>query len=150
MSQPRTSICSPSTVVPLIVVDMQNDFGSPGGMFDAAGIDIRGIAAVERALPPVLRAAHDAGIPVVYLKMEHAPDLSDVGGADAPHRIKHVPMGVGDGRTLIREARVAVSPGSGFGPGGDGHVRFALVENEHRIGQAIRGLRAALPELARV
>ena len=81
----------------LIVVDMQNDFGSPGGMFDAAGIDIRGIAAVERALPPVLRAAHDAGIPVVYLKMEHAPDLSDVGGADAPHRIKHVPMGIGDG-----------------------------------------------------
>jgi alanine-synthesizing transaminase len=49
---------------------------------------------------------------------------------------------------LIREAKVAVSPGVGFGPGGDGHVRFALVENEHRIGQAIRGLRRALPELA--
>jgi alanine-synthesizing transaminase len=49
---------------------------------------------------------------------------------------------------LIREARVAVSPGVGFGPGGDGHVRFALVENEHRIGQAIRGLRRALSELA--
>jgi len=49
---------------------------------------------------------------------------------------------------LIREAHVAVSPGVGFGPGGDGHVRFALVENEHRIGQAIRGLRRALPELA--
>jgi alanine-synthesizing transaminase len=49
---------------------------------------------------------------------------------------------------LIREAKVAVSPGVGFGPGGDGHVRFALVENEHRIGQAIRGLRRSLPELA--
>ena len=49
---------------------------------------------------------------------------------------------------LIREAKVAVSPGVGFGPGGDGHVRFALVENEQRIGQAVRGLRAALPELA--
>jgi alanine-synthesizing transaminase len=48
---------------------------------------------------------------------------------------------------LIREAHVAVSPGVGFGPGGDGHVRFALVENEHRIGQAIRGLRRALTEL---
>jgi alanine-synthesizing transaminase len=48
---------------------------------------------------------------------------------------------------LIREAGVAVSPGVGFGPGGDGHVRFALVENEHRIGQAVRGLRRALPEL---
>jgi alanine-synthesizing transaminase len=49
---------------------------------------------------------------------------------------------------LAREARVAVSPGMGFGPGGDGHVRFALVENEQRIGQAVAGLRRALPGLA--
>jgi alanine-synthesizing transaminase len=48
---------------------------------------------------------------------------------------------------LAREARVAVSPGAGFGPGGEGHVRFALVENEQRIRQAVRGIRAALPEL---
>jgi alanine-synthesizing transaminase len=48
---------------------------------------------------------------------------------------------------LAREARVAVSPGVGFGPGGDGHVRFALVENEQRIGQAVAGLRRALPAL---
>jgi alanine-synthesizing transaminase len=49
---------------------------------------------------------------------------------------------------LLREARVSVSPGAGFGPGGDGYVRFALVENEHRIGQAVRGIRSALPALA--
>jgi alanine-synthesizing transaminase len=48
---------------------------------------------------------------------------------------------------LAREARVAVSPGAGFGPGGEGHVRFALVENEQRIRQAVRGIRSALPEL---
>ncbi len=47
---------------------------------------------------------------------------------------------------LAREARVAVSPGIGFGEPGDGHVRFALVENEHRIGQAVAGLRRALRE----
>jgi alanine-synthesizing transaminase len=41
---------------------------------------------------------------------------------------------------LAREAKVAVSPGEGFGPGGDGHVRFALVENEQRIRQAVRGI----------
>ena len=51
---------------------------------------------------------------------------------------------------LAREALVAVSPGGGFGEGGEGHVRFALVENEHRIRQAVRGLRRALPELAAV
>lgn len=48
---------------------------------------------------------------------------------------------------LAREAQVAVSPGIGFGESGDGHVRFALVENEHRIGQEVAGLRRALPEL---
>ena len=45
---------------------------------------------------------------------------------------------------LLREAKVAVSPGAGFGDGGDGHVRFSLVENEQRIRQAIRGLKRAL------
>ena len=49
---------------------------------------------------------------------------------------------------LTREAHVAVSPGVGFGPGGEGYVRFALVENEQRIAQAVRGIRRALPELA--
>ena len=40
-----------------------------------------------------------------------------------------------------------VSPGAGFGPGGEGFVRFALVENEQRITQAIRGMRKALTKL---
>jgi alanine-synthesizing transaminase len=48
---------------------------------------------------------------------------------------------------LVREAEVATSPGVGFGPGGDGHVRFALIENEQRIGQAVRNLRKALTKL---
>jgi len=45
---------------------------------------------------------------------------------------------------LIAEAKVAVSPGIGFGRAGDAFVRFALVENEHRIRQATRGIRKAL------
>jgi alanine-synthesizing transaminase len=45
---------------------------------------------------------------------------------------------------LMREANVAVSPGVGFGRAGDDHVRFALIENEHRIRQAMRGIRKAL------
>jgi alanine-synthesizing transaminase len=45
---------------------------------------------------------------------------------------------------LAQEASVAVSPGVGFGDGGDGHVRFALVENEQRIGQACRSIRKLL------
>ena len=48
---------------------------------------------------------------------------------------------------LVREAGVATSPGIGFGPGGNGHVRFALIENEERSRQAIRNLRKALVKL---
>jgi alanine-synthesizing transaminase len=47
---------------------------------------------------------------------------------------------------LLREAKVAVSPGIGFGDYGDGFVRFALIENEHRTRQAVRGIRRALRE----
>lgn len=45
---------------------------------------------------------------------------------------------------LIEKAKVAVSPGLGFGEYGDEYVRFALVENEHRINQAVRGIKKAL------
>jgi alanine-synthesizing transaminase len=45
---------------------------------------------------------------------------------------------------LIREAKVAVSPGIGFGDYGDGHVRFALIENEYRLRQAAKGIKRAL------
>ena len=50
-------------------------------------------------------------------------------------------------KLLVQEANVAVSPGVGFGPGGEGFVRFALIENEQRIGQAVRNLRATLDRL---
>ena len=48
---------------------------------------------------------------------------------------------------LVREAKVATSPGVGFGPGGEGHVRFALIENEQRIAQAARQLKRGLTKL---
>ncbi|HPE61813.1 MAG TPA: alanine transaminase [Thiolinea sp.] len=44
-------------------------------------------------------------------------------------------------KKVLREARVAVSPGIGFGEYGDDHVRFSLIENEHRTRQALRGLK---------
>jgi alanine-synthesizing transaminase len=49
-------------------------------------------------------------------------------------------------KRMLREAGVAVSPGVGFGETGEGHVRFALVENRHRIRQAVRGIRRFLRE----
>jgi alanine-synthesizing transaminase len=47
-------------------------------------------------------------------------------------------------KKLLKEAKVAVSPGIGFGEYGDEFVRFSLVENEHRTRQAVRGIRGIL------
>ena len=94
----------------VIVVDMQNDFGSPGGMFEAAGIDI---SAIRATIPPtraVLEAARAAGMTVVYLRMAMRPDLSDSGGTESPHWIKHRPLRAGEASVAPdgREGRVLV------------------------------------------
>lgn len=80
----------------VVVVDMQNDFGAEGGMFARAGVPIGGIAAVVDPIARVLEAARRAGIAVVYLTMQFAPDLSDAGAPDAPNFVKQRPLGVGE------------------------------------------------------
>jgi len=96
----------------VIVVDMQNDFGSKGGMFDRAGLDISMIQATVRPTSKVLVAARNAGIPIIYLKMGFRPDLADLGTVDSPNRTRHLHSGVGQtisapdgtqGRMLIRD-----------------------------------------------
>lgn len=79
----------------VVVVDMQNDFGSEGGMFHRAGIDISMIRAAVAPTKRVLVAARSAGIPVVYLKMAFRPDLSDAGVIDSPNRARHDFLGAG-------------------------------------------------------
>ena len=52
-------------------------------------------------------------------------------------------------KLLLTDAKVAVSPGIGFGEYGDGHVRFSLIENEERTRQALRGIRSLLSPATR-
>jgi ureidoacrylate peracid hydrolase len=96
----------------VIVVDMQNDFGSQRGIFDHAGIDI---SAIRKTIDPtrkVLAVARSAGMKIIYLKMGFRPDLSDLGVEDSPNRMRHLRFGVGqacaapdgrEGRFLIRD-----------------------------------------------
>jgi ureidoacrylate peracid hydrolase len=104
------SIVSAKTAV--IVVDMQNDFGSKGGMFDRAGIDISGIQKVIGPTAKVLASARHSGVKIIYLKMGFRPDLSDLGSSDSPNRVRHLKFGVGktvrapdgtESRILIRD-----------------------------------------------
>lgn len=80
----------------VIVVDMENDFGSAGGMFHRAGIDIAPIRAVIAPIVRVVEAARRSGIPIVYLKMGFRPDLSDLGPEHAVNYQRHLFMGVGE------------------------------------------------------
>jgi ureidoacrylate peracid hydrolase len=113
MAKPDSiAIDTARTVV--IVVDMENDFGSKGGMFDRAGIDISMIQKVINPTPKVLAAARKAGIKIIYLKMGYHEDLSDIGNEESPNRVRHLQfMHVGDtivtpngskSRILIRDS----------------------------------------------
>jgi len=96
----------------VIVVDMENDFVSKGGMFDRAGADISG---AQKAIAPtakVLAAARATGMKIIYLRMAYQPDLSDLGAPDSVNRTRHLKFGVGqtirapdgrESRILIRD-----------------------------------------------
>lgn len=76
----------------VLVIDMQNDFGTVGGCFERAGIDI---SSIQAAVPPTARAldvARQARLPIVYLKMGFKPDLSDAGPVDSPNYRRHVDL----------------------------------------------------------
>ena len=83
----------------IVIVDMQNDFGSHGGSFQRAGIDISMIRAAVAPTATALRAARAHGIKVVYLKMGFRPDLSDAGPVDSPNYVMHL-QALGLGRLV--------------------------------------------------
>jgi len=96
----------------VIVVDMQNDFGAKGGMFDRIGIDISMIQRVVGPTAKVLASARHADIKIIYLKMGFHPDLSNLGSEASPNRVRHMLVGVGktvrapdgaESRILIRD-----------------------------------------------
>ncbi len=85
----------------------------------------------------LIRGLHAAGWDVP------CPDGSMFAWAPIPER--YAPMGsVEFAKLLLARAKVAVAPGIGFGEHGDGHVRIALVENTHRLRQAMRNIRGFL------
>ncbi|MDD3579525.1 MAG: aminotransferase class I/II-fold pyridoxal phosphate-dependent enzyme [Desulfobacca sp.] len=114
-------------------------------------IQIAGIIALNGPYEPVLdivntykerRDALCRGLKRIGWRVEPPKGTMFV-WAKIPKKFRHL-KSVEFSKMLIREAKVAVSPGLGFGEYGDEYVRFALVENTHRINQAIRGLRKVL------
>ena len=94
-------------------------------------------AEYQRRRDVLVHGLHEAGW------MVELPKASMYIWAEIPERYRA--MGSLEfAKKVLSEARVAISPGIGFGDYGDGHVRFALIENQQRIRQAVRGIRDML------
>jgi ureidoacrylate peracid hydrolase len=96
----------------VIVIDMQNDFCTKGGMSDLAGIDISQIQATVGPTSRVIASARRSGVKIVYLKMAFRPDLSDAGPSNSKAGISGRQVNVGkvvrapdgkESRILIRD-----------------------------------------------
>jgi alanine-synthesizing transaminase len=99
---------------------------------------VKDIAAKYQSRRDVLvKGLHEAGWPV------ETPKASMYVWAPIPDRYRALGS-LEFSKQLLAEAKVSVSPGIGFGDYGDGHVRFALIENENRIRQGIRGIKSML------
>jgi ureidoacrylate peracid hydrolase len=68
----------------VLVVDMQNDFGAKGGMFDLAGIDLSAIRSTIEPTARILAMSRSQGMPVIYIREALSSDLSDAGPTHAP------------------------------------------------------------------
>ena len=88
----------------------------------------------EKRRNVMVKALHDIGW------MVENPKASMYIWAKIPEFYAHMGS-LGFTRHLLEEAKIAVAPGVGFGEYGDDHVRIALIENEHRLRQAVRGVR---------
>ncbi|HEU0009441.1 MAG TPA: cysteine hydrolase [Verrucomicrobiae bacterium] len=96
----------------VIVVDMQNDFVTKGGLLDRVGIEVAGIQKIVPRIRETLELARKAGLTIVYLKMGYRPDLSDIGSEDSPMGVENRRAHVGEkmcapdgreGRFLVRD-----------------------------------------------
>ena len=96
----------------VIVVDMQNDFVTKGGLLDRLGIDVAGMQNIVPRNRKTLEVARKEGLPIVYLKMGYRPDLSDIGPTDSPMGVENRRAQVGEkmrapdgreGRLLVRD-----------------------------------------------
>jgi ureidoacrylate peracid hydrolase len=89
----------------VLVIDMQNDFGTKGGMFDLAGLELAPIQSAVAPTARVIAQARTIGIPIVYVNEELRADMSDIAQVESPHRRMSQRMGFGnsmiapDGRT---------------------------------------------------
>ncbi|MHC1743150.1 MAG: aminotransferase class I/II-fold pyridoxal phosphate-dependent enzyme [Syntrophobacteraceae bacterium] len=145
----RVGFCvgNPEIVAALTRIKSYLDYGVFQPIQIAATVALNGDQSCVQEIVNVYRSRRDVlvdGLNRIGWQIEKPKGTMFV-WAQIPERFRHMGS-VEFSKYLIEEGKVAVSPGLGFGSYGDEYVRFALVENEMRTKQAIRGLRKALQE----
>ncbi len=141
---------NPDMVHALARIKSYLDYGIPQAIQIGAIVALRGPQDVVHGNCEEYRLRRDALIEGLSAPGDGAWKIDKPLGtmfvwARIPERFQ--PLGSLDfSKRLLTGAKVAVSPGIGFGPSGEGYVRFALIENKHRIRQAVRGIRRFLRE----
>ncbi len=143
----RVGFCvgNPEIVGALTRIKSYLDYGVFQPIQIAATVALNGDQSCVQEIVNVYRSRRDVlvdGLNRIGWKIEKPKGTMFV-WAHIPEQFRHMGS-VEFSKYLIEEGKVAVSPGLGFGSYGDDYVRFALVENEMRTKQAIRGLRKAL------
>ena len=145
----RLAFCvgNPDIVQALTKLKSYLDYGVFQPIQIAGIIALNECQTVPKEIREIYRSRRDAlcdGLARIGWDMP-TPPATMFAWAPIPERFAHLGS-LEFSKFLLREGKVAVSPGVGFGPSGDGFVRFALVENEQRIRQAVRGMRVALAQ----
>jgi len=133
---------NPSLVAALARIKSYHDYGTFTPIQVAAITALEGPQECVREICDMYRRRRDAlvkGLNEIGWKVA-PPKATMFLWAAIPEPYAHM-KSLEFSKKLLNEAKVAVSPGVGFGEYGDDHVRFSLIENEHRTRQAIRGLR---------
>jgi alanine-synthesizing transaminase len=124
------------------------DYGTFQPIQIAATVTMNEATEVPREVQAVYQSRRDVLIDGLHRMGWDVPRPRGTMFAWAPIPEPYADMGsVEFASMLVRDAQVALSPGVGFGPGGEGYVRFALIENEQRTQQALRNLKRTLTKL---
>jgi alanine-synthesizing transaminase len=124
------------------------DYGSFQPIQIAATVTMNEAVDVPREVQAIYQSRRDVLIDGLHRMGWDVPRPRGTMFAWAPIPEPYADMGsVEFTSMLVREAQVALAPGIGFGPGGEGYVRFALIENEQRTQQALRNLKRTLTKL---
>jgi tripartite-type tricarboxylate transporter receptor subunit TctC len=130
------------------MVSGEAHFGTPtmaSSVGQVRGGNLRALAVLSDQRSPALPdvpSAPEAGLPGVVFE-EFFPIVTAMKRGDSYYGLPTAvrSLALFDNKKLLAEARIAVSPGIGFGDYGDDYVRIALIENEQRCRQAVRGIR---------